>query len=349
MTTELIEPKPKQSPQPTRARPRVGFLGLGWIGRNRMQALADSGLVEVVAFCDASMDAAIAAAQSLPKVELVDSLKDLLEVEMDGLVIATPSAMHAEQAATALERGVAVFCQKPLGRNAAETSKVIDTARQANRLLGVDLSYRFISCLQNVYELCRSGQLGEVYAADLTFHNAYGPDKPWFYDARFSGGGCVIDLGIHLVDLALWNLGFPKVASTTSNLYSQGRQFHIQGGSAREVEDYAVATLTLSTGATIQISCSWKLPVGCDARISGFFYGTKGGAAFHNLDGSFYDFAAERFRGTNTEKLASPREQWGGRAAVHWARQLANGGAFDPDIERLKQVAGVLDAIYEAA
>src|SRR5512138_3737632 len=67
-------------------------------------------------------------------------------------------------------------------------------------------------------DLVREGALGEVYAVNLVFHNAYGPDKPWFYDARLSGGGCVMDLGIHLVDLALWALGFPEVEVLASRL-----------------------------------------------------------------------------------------------------------------------------------
>ena len=333
----------KRSP---RSRPRLGFAGLGWIGRNRMEALARSGLVDIVALADSVPDTIRDAARHLPAAALLSSFEELLSVEMDGVVIATPSALHAAQAEEALERGLAVFCQKPLGRNEAETARVIETARRKDRLLGVDLSYRFITCLRELHALCRGGELGEIYAADLMFHNAYGPDKPWFYDQKLSGGGCVIDLGIHLVDLALWNLGFPEVKKVTSHLFSQGKPWHADSG---QVEDYAVATLNLENGATIRLACSWKLPAGCDAIITGSFFGTKGGAAFRNLDGSFYDFEAERFRGTTRQKLSCFLEQWGGRAAVHWAEQLAGGGDFAPEIETLRRVAAALDAIYQNA
>src|SRR5581483_11998218 len=95
-------------------------------------------------------------------------------------------------------------------------------ARKADRLLGVDLSYRFISQAKAIRDLVRQGELGEVFAAELMFHNAYGPDKDWFYERALSGGGCVIDLGIHLIDLALWNLNFPKVTNVASRLFAQG-------------------------------------------------------------------------------------------------------------------------------
>jgi predicted dehydrogenase len=328
------------------SRPRVGFLGLGWIGRNRMEAIAKSDLVEVAAVSDLAPGVARDAALKLPNAEVVDSFETLLEMDLDGIVIATPSALHAEQTERVLKNGMAVFCQKPLGRNAEESARVIELARRKNRLLGVDLSYRFVSCLRDLRKLCRSGALGDIFAVDLMFHNAYGPDKPWFYDRNFSGGGCVIDLGIHLVDIALWNLGFPKVTSVTSRLFAEGKPIFSR---SHKVEDYAVATLNLETGATVRLACSWKLPAGCDAIISGSFFGTRGGAAFHNLDGSFYDFTAEHFRGTKRETLNCFREQWGGRAAVHWAEKLAQDGSFDPEIEHLTQVAQVLDGIYKNA
>jgi predicted dehydrogenase len=80
--------------------------------------------------------------------------------------------------------------------------------------------------------------------------------------------------------------------------------------------------------------------------ISAAFYGTDGGAALRNVDGSFYDFTAERYRGTATETLAAAPDAWGGRAAADWARRLAAGERFDPAAERLVDVARALDRIY---
>ena len=81
--------------------------------------------------------------------------------------------------------------------------------------------------------------------------------------------------------------------------------------------------------------------------ISAAFYGTQGGAALRNVDGSFYDFTAERYRGTARETLATPPDQWGGRAAADWAARLAAGAGFSAGAERFIDVARVLDQIYE--
>jgi predicted dehydrogenase len=306
-----------------------------------MEAMLATGAVEAAAVADPSPECAEQALALAPKAVAVEGLDGLIAAGVDGIVIATPSALHAEQSIRALEAGAAVFCQKPLGRSAAEAKAVVEAARQADRLLAVDLSYRFTEGVRRIKERLDSGELGRVYAVDLVFHNAYGPDKPWFYDPELSGGGCVIDLGVHLVDLALWALGFPKVSGVSSDLLSGGEA--LRPGA---VEDYAVANLTLESGASVRLACSWRLPAGRDAIISAAFYGTEGGAALRNVGGSFYDFEAELYRGTSTESLAGPPDEWGGRAAADWAKRLAAGERFDAAAEKLVEVAGVLDRIY---
>ena len=307
--------------------PRLGFLGLGWIGRHRMERLVESGAAEVAAV----YDPAVADDDGLPH---AGSYEELLERDLDGVVIATPSALHAEQALGALDRGLAVFCQKPLARNAEETARVVRAARSADRLLGVDLSYRFVAGAEQIRDLVRDGELGDVFAAELVFHNAYGPDKQWFYDPELSGGGCLIDLGIHLVDVALWTLGWPRVTAVEGNLFGD------------PVEHYAVAELELETGAVARIACSWHLHAGTDAVIGASFYGDRGGASLRNVNGSYYDFVAERYRGREHETIAEPPDDWFGRAAEAWAEQLAADRSFDPEAERLVEVADVLDRIY---
>ena len=323
------------------ALPRVGFLGTGWIGRHRMEAMVATGAIEAVAIVDPSAEMQAEALKAAPGAQVVDGLDGLLALGLDGIVIATPSALHAEQSVRALESGAAVFCQKPLGRTAAEAQAVVDAARAADRLLTVDFSYRFTGGMRRIRELLAAGELGRIYAVDLVFHNAYGPDKSWFYDPALSGGGCVMDLGVHLVDLALWALDFPDVDDVTSQLLGAGAPL-----TAGKVEDYAAAALTLEGGASVRVACSWRLQAGQDAVISASFYGTEGGASLSNVGGSFYDFTAERFRGTSREPLASPPDEWGGRAAADWARRLAAGERFAPEAERLVEVARVLDRIY---
>jgi len=302
--------------------PRLGFLGLGWIGRNRLEAVQRSGIAEVVAVADPAVP------------EALGSLDELLEEELDGIVIATPSALHSQQAESALQHGLAVFCQKPLGRSAAEVGAVVGAARRADLLLGVDLSYRYVEAVRTAVHWVRSGELGEVFAIDLVFHNAFGPDKDWFYDPDLSGGGCVIDLGLHLVDLVLWSLGREEVTSVSSRLRGE------------PVEDFAVAQLDLEGGTVARLACSWNLSAGQDCVFEASFYGDESAVSVRNVDGSFYDFRAELARGRARETLCEPPDDWGGRALVDWARRLGEGARFDEQAEEHVRVAKVLDAIY---
>jgi predicted dehydrogenase len=322
--------------------PRLGFLGVGWIGLNRMQALAQSGRGLVAAVADSSPERIAAAMGAAPAAVAAHSLDALLELDLDGVVIATPSALHAAQAVRVLEHGVAVFCQKPLARTAAETRAVLDAARAADRLLAVDLSYRHTAAMNSLRDAIRGGAIGDVYAADLVFHNAWGPDAGWARDPSLAGGGCVIDLGIHMVDLALWVLDFPRIVSVSSQLFARGRRLEKL---PTECEDHALAVIDLDDGRVVRLACSWESSTGRDAVIAAEFFGTGGGAALRNVNGSFFDFTAELFRRNSSEVIAAPPDAWGGRALVEWSTRLQQGAGYDPAVETLADVAAVLDAV----
>ena len=324
--------------------PRLGFVGLGWIGRNRLQSIVDAGVAEVAAVYDVQADAVAEGLKLSPNAAVFSAFEELLNHEVDGVVIATPNCFHAEQSIAALENGIAVFCQKPLGRNAFETRRILEAARNADCLLGVDLSYSAIPAMQKVSALVESGELGKIFAVDAVFQNGYGPDKTWFRDYSLSGGGCVLDLGSHMLDLALRPLGFPRIARVQSSLFANGGSLK-----SDEVEDYGVAMIETVDGAVINLSCCWNLHVGREADIEIAFYGTEGGAKLRNIDGSFYDFVGERFRGTHTELLSDPRDsqwQWGGLAAIEWVKRLADEEGFHPAAEHYVSLAEVIDSVY---
>src|SRR3954469_12766958 len=117
---------------------RLGFAGLGWIGRKRLDAIATHEGITVSALCDALPKAVESAAATYPDAVATQDFSELLRADLDGVVIATPNALHAAQAIQALERGVPVFCQKPLALSARDTQAVVTTARLADRRLGVD-------------------------------------------------------------------------------------------------------------------------------------------------------------------------------------------------------------------
>lgn len=324
-------------------KPKLAFAGVGWIGRHRMQVAAESGLADIVLISDPSPDCVNEALKLAPSSKACASFEDTInDPDVDGVVIATPSALHKQQSVAAFEQGKAVFCQKPLGRNADEVREAVAAAKKANRVLGADFSYRYTAAFQKILPIIQSGELGKIFAVDLKFHNAYGPDKPWFYDKKLSGGGCVLDLGIHLIDLLLFALDFPEVEKVNSQLFSKG--MIVKGRD--EVEDFANVQLLLADDVNAQLSCSWNLQAGCEAVIEASFYGTKGGVALKNSNGSFYDFVGLRYWGTKTETLVQPPDAWGGRALVDWIQKLSTSPDFDAEAENFIASADVLDRIY---
>lgn len=325
---------------------RIGFLGVGWIGRARMQAALDTGCVAEAIVCEPAADARGAALALAPHATIVDSYEALLARRPDGVVIATPSAQHAEQAIGALRAGAAVFCQKPVGRTADEVASVAAAARAVDRLFEADFSYRRTAAMTRIRDLVRRGDLGRLFCADLAFHNAYGPDKDWFYDRRLSGGGCLMDLGVHLIDLVMWMFESGSLEVVASDLRLHGAAVCCADA---DVEDFAMAHLRTDCGAAVRIACSWRLPIGMDARIRAAWYGTQGGAAFQNLGGSFYDFQAERFDGVKTTLLAAPPDAWGGRAIAAWIHRLHAGARYSADAEMYVRVARIVENIYSHA
>ena len=325
--------------------PRLAFVGAGWIGAHRMRAVVAAGAATAAVIADPDTETAAKAGADVGCDRIVTTLDDALTHDVDGVVLATPSALHAAQSITALRTGLPVFCQKPLGRTARECADVVAAARTADVLLGVDLSYRHAVAFSTAIQLVRDGGIGRVYAADLVFHNAYGPDKAWFTDPALSGGGCVIDLGTHLVDLALQALR-TKVTRVSAALFSGGAPL---ADPASAVEDYADAQLTMDDGAVVRLACSWFLPAGVDAVIEAHFHGTHGGVSVRNVAGSFYDFTCERYEGRSVERLVDPPDQWGGRALVAWATGVGAGAGFDPHVASVVDVAAAVDAMYGRA
>src|SRR5690606_2120585 len=188
----VTQREPSTSGTDTTRRPRIACIGLGWIGCTRLERLVREDLADVVALVDPEAGCRSRAAELAGAASCHRDPAELAGLELDGVVVATPNALHAAQCIEQLRAGRAVFCQKPLGRDADEPAAVLAAARAADRLLDVDLSYRHLRGFRAARELVRAGGIGRPFAGRFVFHNAYGPDKPWFGDRRLSGGGCVL-------------------------------------------------------------------------------------------------------------------------------------------------------------
>ncbi len=344
--------------------PRLGFVGVGWIGAMRMRSVAERfGAGAVAAVCDPSEERRREALGEFPDAAEYDSLEAMLDEAtassggalpggavdggaldtggLDGVVIATPNDLHAPQTLAALERGLAVFCQKPLALDAAEARQMVDAARDADRLLGVDYSYRHTDSAQAIRRLIQGGELGRVFLVDAAFHNAYGPDKAWCWDPARSGGGAFVDLGVHLLDLALWWLDFPAVEGSSGHGWRDGQRLEGRG-----VDDFATARLLLQDGAEVRAAASWNAPAGADCVVRIDVFGTGGGAVLENVEGSFFDFTARRRDGRTSHEIAREGGEWLGRGIVAWCERLATSPRYDPDIEHSIEVSAAVDAVY---
>lgn len=329
---------------PSMAPLRLGFLGLGWIGRARLDAIAHDADVHIAALSDADPQRLRCAHDTYAHAEVCANLPELLRTPLDGVIIATPNGCHAEQAITCLEHGLSVFCQKPLAINAADAERVVTAARRADRLLAVDLSYRHVQGMEELRQRISSGELGEIRAIDLVFHNAYGPSRQWCFDPQLAGGGCLLDLGVHLLDLALWLQSGPALELVSSRLYSYGQLQRSTGA----LEDLAFVEYRQHSGAVVRLACSWHAQLGADARIGFHIHGTRAGAVWSNIDGSFVNFALDWVRGAQRERLGTSLDDWGPGALRAWIARVRRGERFDPAVQDVLTGARLIDQAYRA-
>lgn len=332
---------PGSNPKPT-----LAFCGVGWMGKMRLKAVLESDLAKVLVIADPSAVCRIEALELAQQAELYDNWEETVNhPAVDGVVISTPNFLHKAQTVAALEKGKNVFCQYPPGCSAAEVEVMIEAAGKSDRLLAVDFSYRYCDAFQQTREIIDSGELGTLFAVELCFHSAMGPDKEWYYQIGQSGGGCMTDLGMHLLDFVLLALGFPDIKRVESRLYAKGKR--IEGRA--QAEDYGTAFIDLSTGVQLTLTSSWHLHTGSAATIRAGFYGTRGAVSLQNINGSFFDFAAFLHKGASRQWLSGTLENWTDGALLDWIRRLSVNPRYDPAAENYIHSARLLDRIYEQA
>ena len=221
----------------------------------------------------------------------------LTEQALDVVSVATPNKLHMPLTVAALEAGCHVLCEKPMALSAAEAHKMLGAAERAARRLMINFSYRFNEQSQALKERVDAGELGEIYFGRTIWHRRRGLPRfgGWFGQKAISGGGPLIDLGVHRLDLALWLMGYPKPVWVMGGAYKPIASALAQAqGVEYDVEDLAVAMIRFENGAMLVVEASWAANVQERELMETRLLGTKGGLVQRNLNEG-YEFEAELY------------------------------------------------------
>ncbi len=271
----------------------VGIIGAGSIA-NMTHIPGYKGLsekVSLIAVADVLGEHAdkVAAEHRIPMA--FDDYNRLLELEeIDIVSVCTPPVAHMAATIAALEAGKHVLCEKPMAMNAAEAQKMIDAAEKSGRKLAIGFQSRFSDSAVALKRLIDGGELGDVYYGRAVYNRRRGiPSWGMFYSREQNGGGPLIDVGVHVLDLALWLMGNPKPVSVLGSAYRKFgnrddvfNRFGPWNHTDYDVEDFATAMIRLEGGATLNLECSWALNIEEDLQ-SVVLCGDEGGAQLHPL------------------------------------------------------------------
>jgi predicted dehydrogenase len=261
---------------------KVGVVGTG-IGRLHIRGYQKVEGVEVVALVDLDRKRGKRVAQEYSIPRALTDYRDLMSMdEIEAVSVCTPNAIHREVAVAALGAGKHVLCEKPLADNAEEGAKIVEAARTSGRKLMMAFNNRFRGDTGVLKRYIEAGELGEIYYAKTGWVRRRGIPGlgTWFTTKALSGGGPLIDLGVHVLDLTLWLMGNPRAQSVVGATYAKfgPRQKSPRGRKKRfDVEDLATAFIRLETGATVLLEASWASNIGTERTYSELM-GTKGGA-----------------------------------------------------------------------
>jgi predicted dehydrogenase len=335
---------------------RVGVIGLG-IGRHHIRGYQAHPNAEVVAIADLDetrldeIGAQYKIAKRYPSGEQM-----LKEEELDVVSIATPNKYHKPLTVAALGAGCHVLCEKPMALNAGEGREMLAAAEKAGKRLMINFSYRFTEQSQALKAQVDAGVLGEVYFARTLWHRRRGLPRfgGWFGRKEISGGGPLIDLGVHRLDLALWLMGYPRPVWVLGRTYNPiASALAEQQGVTFDVEDLAVAMITFENGATLELEASWAANVQEREWMETRLFGTKGGLVQRNLNET-YEFEAEIYLERDGAQFdmklhTSPRRAPNMNAMYHFVDSIVNDTPHIATGEEGLLVMEILDAIYKSA
>jgi len=268
---------------------KVGVVGTGNIFKHaHLPGWLTHKDVEIVAFCDSFKASAEAIASEYPGTKVYEDYHELLaDPAIDIVGISTPNLFHSEIAIAALRQGKHVFCEKPDAVNPLEAQKMADVAQETGKILMVMRNNRFSREAKYAKRIIEEGQLGDLYMGRCGWIRRRGiPGRGgWFTTKELSGGGPLIDLGVHMIDMALWLSGNPKPIAVSGATYrkfaDQPDEFGNVPAGTFDVEDLATGFIRFDNGASLQIEFSWASNIAEEQKFLEW-RGTKGGFSLIN-------------------------------------------------------------------
>lgn len=246
---------------------KVGVVGVGGAGVwGHLAIYQKLPNVEVVAVCDKRKERVdqIAQEYKVPHA-FTDYNKMLDKVELDAISIGTGNALHAPVGIAAAKRGVHVLTEKPMAMNAREAKAMVDAAKAHRTFMMCGFNQRFRPEVRFVREVVDRGDLGQIYYVKTSWLRRLGFPGGWFCRKKEAGGGPLIDLGVHVIDVAHFMMGQPKpvaVFGATWDFIAKGktalaRHFNKTHYAGLDVEDIAVAMIRFANGAVMHVEASW--------------------------------------------------------------------------------------------
>ncbi|MBI3921364.1 MAG: Gfo/Idh/MocA family oxidoreductase [Armatimonadetes bacterium] len=324
---------------------RVGVVGLG-MGRWHLQNYAQSSNTQVVALCDIDKERLEAAKQEYGVERVFTDFRKLVAMdELDAITVATPNCLHAPITIAALKAGKHVLVEKPMAMSAAEAETMVKEAKSAKRNLMMHFNYRFTPEHFWLKRQIESGEMGEIYFGKAFYKRRRGIPAlgSWFTQKKMAGGGALYDIGVHILDLALWLMDYPKVKQVRGVSYSKfGPEMAKQAGKKFDVDDLSSGFIEFQDGAALFLEASWASNVITD-EVYTELYGTKGGLTtqggtkfFHEANGAQLDSTPSRLA-----PVENPQQ--------HFVDCILEGKPPICPGEHGLAVQRILDAIYASA
>lgn len=344
---------------------KVAGIGIGGIWRSvHAPAWLEHEEAELVAVCDIQRDKAERFAREHDIGYACRDYRDILKRKaIDVVDICTSNKFHSEIAVAALEAGKHVFCEKPDAINPAEARRMADAARASGKTLMVMRNNRFRADARFVKQYADAGKMGQIYAGRCGWVRRRGiPGKGgWFTTRELSGGGPLIDLGVHMIDLAIWLMGNPKPVAVSGATFCKFAEQegpsdseHAAFGEAKaggifDVEDLAMGLIRFENGAVLQIEFSWASNIEQEHHFVEL-RGEKAGATLGR--GEPLKLFTEAEGGTICDVVPQlPKPKWGGhRANIYHFIDVLQGRAEPTNTpEDGCHMISILSAMYESA